>query len=1282
MNIIKIFIASMVLIFTISGCQGTNSDSSATTAGNTTTNSTNTTTSVVLNKLTINPDNIIVTSSNYTKNIILDAYTNQNTKNVNTTLLVKYPADIINNNINVGSLPSQVNVVDGEANFQYTGPTDIVDTINALQAAGLSSLVSLNLYDETTGVNVNLDLNLTQNSIKYNLVSVPTGSKITQPNQSIAIDVYLEDDTTSIKKPVADEKIIVDYFNGTLGTMNSFSAITDANGHAVFNYTSPATLKADGQDYNLTFRMSNDTTVLHTSLLTVDTTPPPEPDYSNYTLSVVPSAVTITEASQSKTIDLYLEDNNSRPVANETILLDYFDGSKGTANSFSAVTDTNGHVTFNYTAPSSIADGTLLTMTFRGKNTTLNTVNTVVTVDTTPPPEPDYSNYTLSVVPSAVTITEASQSKTIDLYLEDNNSRPVANETILLDYFDGSKGTANSFSAVTDTNGHVTFNYTAPSSIADGTLLTMTFRGKNTTLNTVNTVVTVDTTPPPEPDYSNYTLSVVPSAVTITEASQSKTIDLYLEDNNSRPVANETILLDYFDGSKGTANSFSAVTDTNGHVTFNYTAPSSIADGTLLTMTFRGKNTTLNTVNTVVTVDTTPPPAKIHLENSILDISSNAQTEQIKVLAFDENNQSLQTGSIFVRYPSEIVDQNISGGKFNENEVNIVNGEAIFTFVGPDPLKAMNSLDFTFVYKEDTNVTASLTVNYKPAVPTVILTDNNVTVTTNSQIVNIDVRVISEDNTPYLDGNVKIFYPDDVRSGRDIGGFASSTVAVSNGIANFVYTAPTRLDENTSDIVFKFYHEANPLEAKTFTVKIAPDANQTVLNSYLLKSTLSDANATIGISSSKLMSFFITDDSNTLVPDSNVTSITIEMLNPILGQIEDTKGNSGSSLTIADKNNVTVNLQTNTVSGILPLKVTAVFTDSNNNQQTLTKVFNIVVLSGPPSAISFSYAGTDSQSKQNDAKMIEHWVITVTDRYNNLVNTNPAVSMGAIVGYVQSSPFTASNAGNYIYYEPNEVNGTLSSTNNNFTTTANVFDNVDQTNDYLVTFGDGYTYNASGKWDINTNNSNTLDLKDTYEGNDTSNLGFAVGHNYRQDTCEFGTEWVANVYPQDAGNYVIDSTGSMRINVEYDYYLVGKDVVLWANLIGKQYDNNTTVKIGEARKITLRGTGLVSPSFAYSTGFQGLVHLPIMINDTSEYYKNANFSATIIITGVDVNWTVVGTSMDLGSNGQNVNIKPYTDATMYSCNYGGVAYVDINFTSPSLISGTVSLTNLKIMNEF
>ncbi len=103
--------------------------------------------------------------------------------------------------------------------------------------------------------------------------------------------------------------------------------------------------------------------------------------------------------------------------------------------------------------------------------------------------------------------------------------------------------------------------------------------------------------------------------------------------------------------------------------------------------------------------------------------------------------------------------------------------------------------------------------------------------------------------------------------------------------------------------------------------------------------------------------------------------------------------------------------------------------------------------------------------------------------------------MGMITGFAQDSSNTATNAGNYLYFAVG--NGALSSTSNNFTAQTTVFGNVDQTNEYLVTFGentkDNYIYNASGKWDINTNADTTiLDLVDSFDGANTVNLGYAV----------------------------------------------------------------------------------------------------------------------------------------------------------------------------------------------
>ena len=234
-------------------------------------------------------------------------------------------------------------------------------------------------------------------------------------------------------------------------------------------------------------------------------------------------------------------------------------------------------------------------------------------------------------------------------------------------------------------------------------------------------------------------------------------------------------------------------------------------------------------------------------------------------------------------------------------------------------------------------------------------------ITSNNQIVDIEVRVFDESNSVYTAGDVKIIYPDDSVLGRDVGSFASSSVAVSEGIANFIYTAPNDISADTSDIVFTFYHEDNPNTIKTYTITINPD--QAILTNYSLKS--SDENDTIDLESSKLMTFSVTDGDDILVDDSKMISIEITSLNPNKGTLEDSLGSTGNSLTVTGKNSVAMNINSKTESGIIPLKAEASFFDANSNIQRLTKTFNVLVLSGPPSAISLSY----KSSRQEEARV-------------------------------------------------------------------------------------------------------------------------------------------------------------------------------------------------------------------------------------------------------------------------------------------------------------------------
>jgi len=724
------------------------------------------------------------------------------------------------------------------------------------------------------------------------------------------------------------------------------------------------------------------------------------------------------------------------------------------------------------------------------------------------------------------------------------------------------------------------------------------------------------------------------------------------------------IVIDFFDGNSGTVNSFNGVTDVNGHVQFTYTAPVDLTDLNGTTITFRIENTTAlnNKVDSIFTVSSTiTEKPNIHIENNEITIGKSSENISVKVLAFNSDNEVFNSGSIVVRYPNEIVDDNVSGGKFDQQEVAILNGEAIFDFVGPDPLVSIDSLNFTFIYKEDDSISTTLSVNYIPEVPTIVLDDANITVTTNGEIVNIGMNIYDKYNAAYPDGSIMIKYPSEVLTGKDVGSFNESSISIVDGRVSFIYTAPNPLDGNDS-LVFTFYHDSQPiLSQKDLNITVTPDADQVVLTSYTLKNIYEPI---MNLEATQLMSFSIIDDNEVNMPDSNITSIKVSILNPALGTLKDTAGNTGDSLTINSLNNVQISITSYTISGVIPIQVDAQYKDANNNDQNLTEVFNIVVVSGPASAMSLSYASTEHTEEQKSiAKFVENWVLTVTDKYNNPVNSNPAISMGMLAGYTQSSAVT-SNVANYLYFDT-DVGGILTDVipNDQFTAPTGVFDNVNQVNETLVLFGDGYTYNASGKWDINTNSSTVLDLIDDYNGSSVSDLGFAVGSNYRQDRCDNG-EVVANVYPEN-NNYILDDSGSMIIKVEYDYYLVGKSVMLWTNLIGDH--NNTAVKIGEAKKITLRGLGLDGDTYAFDKGFTGEIRLNISITDTVEFYKNANFVYAIELSGEDASWNITGTSMD-----NNIT----------SCVNNGTAYVDINITGAPITEGEVKLTNLLPSREF
>jgi len=139
-------------------------------------------------------------------------------------------------------------------------------------------------------------------------------------------------------------------------------------------------------------------------------------------------------------------------------------------------------------------------------------------------------------------------------------------------------------------------------------------------------------------------------------------------------------------------------------------------------------------------------------------------------------------------------------------------------------------------------------------------------------------------------------------------------------------------------------------------------------------------------------------------------------------------------------------------------------------------------------------------------------------------------------------------------------------------------------------------------------------------------LGFAAGHNNRQDLCS--TDQREYVGTMKSDTYQIDENGNALIEFAYDYHLTGKDIMVWVNLVGFQADQNKTTRIGEAQKHTLRGNGLVPvPSEGYTVpkGTTVTVGFEIHHENAPEWYQNAKF-AWAVKAGSTCGWTLLDTS--------------------------------------------------------
>jgi hypothetical protein len=538
----------------------------------------------------------------------------------------------------------------------------------------------------------------------------------------------------------------------------------------------------------------------------------------------------------------------------------------------------------------------------------------------------------------------------------------------------------------------------------------------------------------------------------------------------------------------------------------------------------------------------------------------------------------------------------------------------------------------TVIIPSDTNSTP-VVVN-DVTLPIVVIPNSlkNIKLTTNNKNIEIAIKVF-KDVVPYSVGNVRVELPTKVLKGVDVGLFDAYEVPVNEqGIATFNYTGPSNLqgliDSNDLSSTFKFYHTENSANKQELMVNYEIDEEIYTPVNYFLTVATKDSDFSMGIPNlEKTFSILIKNSKEDIVTDINITKIEVESQNTLVAKLLNTETKLlENRVELQKENNSNFILVSKKLSGLVPLKVFVEFIGSNNQKKTLSTVINIRVMSGPPSAISVSYLSSGQDVGR--AKYEEKFAVSVTDEYGNRVNTQPYISLGAIVGYsVDGSAPSANETSNTkrLYYGQSDVANAISNglidalddekvdtTQFEDTLRPNVFKWIKsdgKNSDKLVVFGKGKNYEAMGKWDFNKIDNNTLKLEDDYFGINRDELFYAVGHNYYQDQCQDdGREWIGNT---DSEKYQLDEEGTVIVSYKYDYQLMGKDAMVWVNLNGYQSDTAKDTRIGEVTRHTLLGKGIHSvPEAGYSLdkNTTASVTFEMWHNATNRRYRNAHFS--------------------------------------------------------------------------
>ncbi|MEA1919419.1 MAG: hypothetical protein U9N52_06215, partial [Campylobacterota bacterium] len=781
----------MFSLFLLSGCGANNSQSAPSSApdigdGNV---------STAIASLSISGGDVTVSQNDETVSIRVKALTKDDRLASTGKILAQY----LETGDHEGELtPSEVEISEGFATFVYIAPKDLQNQIDSGNSG-----TNFKFYKED-------DLSVTTTlKIIFDTTADTEGSdpisKLILSKSTISITDSLETQQISItglksdNTAVENGKVMIQYpSTGDIDAGSVPSEVSITNGLGSFTYTAPVDINKAATISPFQFKIYDKSNESVATLLNVNV-------IENVTVAnmvVSNGSVTLSTDGESVSVNVLVTGENGSPINTGTVRVKYPDDAVRVGLfSTDEVLIANGIATFSYAGPESIYNGSAK-FTFEYKENPTYTTQwsvyfrpEVVVI----PVDPTYPIVNLTVDEDIV-LNSDGETKTIQVLALMGGNAPAPEGKISVVYPPDAKtkniGTISPAEAELSSDGIATFTYTGPTPLVLSDDQNFTFRA--TEYPNISDMVSVSYLPQENDPISKLILSE--STITVTQPEETKLITIRGLKLDNTAVINGKVLIQYpSSGDVDVGHVPAEVSIVDGVGSFTYTAPIDLINAASISpVQFKIYDITNTAIATFLNVNfgtASSVVPRITVSPTPVSITQNSETVAVTVLATDTNGSALQSGTIMVLNPN-----GVTAGYFTESEVDIVNGIAVFSYVGPNPLSA-GAATFTFRFKEDSSYERDWTVIFDPDVgvapPTIgkIVVNKDIEVGISGEIQGVQVFVFSDSagTIPATSGTVTVNYPATV-STTDVGIMSPAEAEVNaNGIASFTFTAPTPL---------------------------------------------------------------------------------------------------------------------------------------------------------------------------------------------------------------------------------------------------------------------------------------------------------------------------------------------------------------------------------------------------------------------------------------------------------------------------------------------------------